>query len=248
MKIFWVIQGHTKWVDRIIASFKGCENVIWCTEKDSPDLDKIRNSNIQLITIDRVPETFGRLLIHSTSATVGIEEAIRQGADYIIKLRSDLEISDHNKFIETMNKDKKLYGNCYVSHTGRFRDAEILTTSTNMWLDQFNDRIDNRCNLNYITDWIHYGPAEEILLYYKNVYTDRLEAPVICEVRFQTSYLLNKGLRLDFSYDNLTKYIGIFMGDMYSNGVSIYSLKENFDYSRMWDPTEPRALPEAYLK
>jgi len=251
MNIFWVIQGHTKYVDVIVKNFAHVKNVIWCTEEDSPKehLDIIKKSNIQLLTIKRSPDSYGRLLIHSNSATAGIKEAKKQNADYIIKLRSDLIFSDHEKFMKIMRFDNKIYGNAYVKHKGRFIEVPQVIADTYAWLYQFRNKLYDFDSLNYITDWIHYGPTDELLLFYENVFKDNLQASVICEVRFITSYLLNKNLPLDFSYNELTKNIGLFMGDLYDNNITMFSLKENYDYSRMWDSSYGlKAVPEAYLK
>jgi len=251
MKTYWVIQGHTQYVTEVLENFKNVDNVIWSTEDDIPEDDRlaIDESNIELLQIPRSESSYGRLTIHSDSACAGIQRAKELGAEYVIKLRSDLTISDHDKFLKVIRRDGKLHGHAYVNHVGRFCDPPHVISHTYNWLYQFRSKLYNFSNCNYITDWIHHGPVDEVLLYYGGVLRDRLDEPIICEVRFAASYLMNKNLPIDLSYASLTNNIGLFMGNLYDNNIELYSLKEDFNYSRMFDKSYlPKAVPEAYLR
>lgn len=246
--ICWLIQGHTKYYLEVCEHFKGVDNVFWCLEDDSnPEHIKyIVDSGVDVITVNRVPPGYGRINIHSHSSKQGLQVVKNLNFKFCIKLRSDLVFSDANKFLDIVKNDGKIHGHCYVRHGGRFIDNPIATAGTYNWLSKF-ENIVNSCDQNYITDWIHYGPIDELLLFYGEVFLDDIDKPVICEVRFMTSYLVNKGLNIDFTYEYLTEVMPLFMMDLYEAGIDMLSLKEGMNYSKMWSSEEPKGLPDNFL-
>ena len=62
-----------------------------------------------------------------------------------------------------------------------------------------------------------------------------------------TSYLINKGLNIDFTYEYLTEVMPLFMMDLYEANINMLSLKEGMNYSKMWSSEEAKGLPDNFL-
>lgn len=252
MNLYWLIQGHTKYYREICSTFGSKENIYWVTEKDSPNLGYILgNSNIKIIPVERVEHGFGRILIHSKSTTQGLKYLKSLGADTVIKLRSDLIVDNLTGYEELVQQciskyPDKLFGHCYVKHGGLFIDNPILTTRTREWLFSLGSKI-IESDQNYITDWIHSGNIDELILFYEGVRLDNYNDPIICEIRFIASYFLNKGYDLNFTYEYLTDKIKLMLGLLYNSNINLFSLKEGMNYSKMHITGEHKSLPDNFL-
>lgn len=251
-EIFWLIQGHTKYYKELCACFSDKENVLWVTEEDQPNIEYIiNNSKIEVLKIPRVEHGFGRILIHSNSTSKGLELLKKRGIKLIIKIRSDLIFSNtfsYENLILEYSKihPNKIFGHCYVSHGGVFIDNPILTKETSLWLNSLNVPV-TECSQNYITDWLHAGDIDELILFYSKVNLEGYNRPVICEIRFLASYLMNKKLELNFEYNYLTNHIPLLLGPTYKSNIDIFSLKEQMYYSKMHILGEKGALPDNFL-
>jgi len=91
-KIFLLIQGHTKYCDKVLENVKDVENVIWSTENCMPagDLEKIANSNVSLLQVSKpLFNGYGNVNIQINSTVHGLEFAKYLKATHVIKVRSD---------------------------------------------------------------------------------------------------------------------------------------------------------------
>ena len=244
MKSYFIIQGHTKFFNEIIDCFNSTPNVIWCTDEDSPKnhLEAISNSNIQLVTIPKRQRVLHNINIHIESSLTGIKVAKRCGADMVIKLRSDMTISNTEQFIKNIIKDGKIYGNNYVNHNTIVKPPLSMIYNTKNWLYKNCNNIQNLSNYNYITDWIYYSDVDTLIYFYENCIRTDYNLDMIEEHRFIGSYLMALNKPIDFSLEYLKQYFGIFMNTMKKTNVDIYSLKEKLNYSKLDD-----VIPNVYI-
>jgi len=244
MRTFFVIQGHTRYITELLDCFKGTEDVIWAADEDAPaeDLERIRNSGMTLVLTPKRDRVLHNINIHVESSLLGVQKAIELGADYVVKLRSDMTISDPKKFIATMRLDGKIYGNCYIKHSNKYQPYAAMSSNTVDWLIRNCINIENCFNLNYITDWIYYAPAKELLYFYEVTKLTELNLDIIEELRLIGSYFTAKKININLTQEELNKHIGIFMDDMKQAGVDVYSLKEKLNYSRL-----DEVIPSMYV-
>ena len=250
-KTYFVIQGHTKYCDEILHSYRDVANVIWCTDEDSPKehLDKIRRSNMILETIPAMPYIFGRINKHIRSSLDGIKLAQDLGAEYVIKIRSDIVISNYESFLKALNTDGRIYSMIYVDHNDVVKPSALMVNNTTHWLNlNYQGKVKNTCKFNYLTDWLFYGPVDKLRLMYEGCnLADLPVEDIMCEVRVIASYLANIGKPVDLSWPVLSKDFGIIMGQMEREGIDVYSLKMQMNYSKMHVKSSYGAIPNVYL-
>ena len=250
-KTYFVIQGHTKHCDEILHSYRNVANVIWCTDEDSPkeSLDKIRHSNVVLETIPSMPYMFGRINKHIASSLAGIKLAQDLGAKYVIKIRSDIVISSYESFLNALNTDGKIYSMMYVDHNDIVKPSAGMINNTTHWLNlYFQGKVKNICKFNYLTDWMFYGPIDKLRSMYENCNLSDLSVEnILCEIRVLASYLSNIGKDIDLSFPVLKQDFGIIMGQMDREGIDVYSLKMQMNYSKMHKESSFGAIPNVYI-
>jgi hypothetical protein len=102
--------------------------------------------------------------------------------------------------------------------------------------------------MNYLTDWMFYGPTEKMLSMYEKCNLSDLHVPeIMCELRVIGSYLINRGRTINMSFEALSKEFGIIMGLMNRLGIDIYSLKMQMNYSKMHLKESYGAIPGVYI-
>jgi FkbM family methyltransferase len=248
---YFVIQGHTTYCDEIIHSYRNVKNVVWCTDADAPveHLDKIQNSNIHLVTIPALPSVFGKINRQIQSSLTGIQKAKELGADCVIKIRSDLVISNYEKFLNNLQADGKIYSILYTKHNDVVKPDSLMINNTSHWLNiNYPGKIEDTCNFNYLTDWMFYGPIEKMLLMYEKAnLSDIAVDNIMCEMRVIASYLINRGLKINLNLEYLKQEFGIIMGQMEKLGIDIYSLKMQMNYSKMHIASSIGAIPGVYI-
>ena len=109
MNQFIIIQGPLTYYDQIIEFYSTYKNVIISTmDNDSDKIEKLKKY-FKLITIpDDFAHGTGNLNCQSKTSFNGICEANVLGATHVLKIRSDMIISDINKFMEILKSKSKI--------------------------------------------------------------------------------------------------------------------------------------------
>jgi hypothetical protein len=233
-KIFLVIQGHTNFCDEILINVKKTENVIWSTDDDADPLhlEKIKNSNVKLITSKKPNFAgYGNVNLQINSTLQGLFLAKELGADYVIKMRSDMVFSDTNKFIDILNLNNKIYFLAYVNNlkSGKLPGER---EEINKWISKENMYINNLEGYNYVLDFINYGPIEKMISFWSYP-LENVILSVPLEHKLLVWDLKNNKKELDLSFDYLSEIYGFFLSDLQKNNIRLDTLKWGYDYSTL---------------
>ena len=232
--IYTIIQGHTKFCDIIIDKYKNIDNIIWSTDTTAPseDLDKIRKSNIKLITSSPVASGPGNINLQVVSTMAGINHASYLGATHCIKIRSDMLLSDLSKFINYMTFDDRIHHLAYVDHNAESLSLPNERYSIDNWITNYNIPIKNISNYNYTLDFMNYGPIDEMINFW-NYPAENDRLPVPAEHKFMYRYLQLKNHEIDMSFENLSKIFGFFLTKLRKSNIQLHTLKWEYDYSTL---------------
>jgi hypothetical protein len=233
-KIFLLIQGHTNFCNEVLDSVKNIDNVIWSTDDDAETshLEIIKNSNVKLVT-SKKPDIpgYGNVNLQLNSTREGLLHAKKLGADYVIKMRSDMVFSDTKKFIDTLNLDDKLYFLAYVNNL-KSGNLPREKNEIDNWIREKNLNIENLKGYNYVLDFINYGKINRMLSFWSYPLEDSI-IPVPLEHKLLVWDLKNNQKRLDFSFEYLSKIYGFFLSNLQKNKISLNTLKWVYDYSTL---------------
>jgi hypothetical protein len=233
-KIFLVIQGHTEFCDQILENVKTTENVIWSTDDDTDPthLEKIKNSNVRLVTSKKPDFSgYGNVNLQINSTLQGLYLAKELGADYVIKMRSDMVFSDTNKFIDILNLNNKIYFLAYVNNL-KSGNLPRERRDIDEWISKENLNINNLEGYNYVLDFINYGPIEKMISFWSYPLEDYI-LPVPLEHKLLVWDLKNNQKSLDLSFEYLSKIYGFFLSDLQKNKVRLDTLKWGYDYATL---------------
>ena len=233
-KIFFVIQGHTNFCDEILESFKTTKNVIWSTDDDADPshLEKIKNSNVKLVT-SKKPNFpgYGNVNLQINSTLQGLYLAKEMGADYVVKMRSDMSFSDTNKFIDILILNNKIYFLAYVNNL-KSGNLPSERKEIDVWISKENLYINNLKGYNYVLDFINYGPIEKMISFWSYP-LENSNIPVPLEHKLLVWDLKNNHQDLDLSFEYLSEIYGFFLSDLQKNKINLNSLKWGYDYSTL---------------
>jgi hypothetical protein len=236
MNIYIVIQGQTGYLSGMLECFSGIPNVLWSTEDNTPsaDIETIRINGIKPIVNPSVENGFNNINKQLHTSLCGIKEAIKLGADFIIKIRSDLTISDVPLFLDSLVTDGRINSLFYVDHNDIICPAPHEKQGTLTWLSQqFSGSIENLNKLNYLSDYFYYGPSENMLLLFEKCNRESIGSVVIPEIRIGASYLINNGAKIDFSPEAMKKHFNIIMDQMNKLNIRFVSLKHGSDFGSL---------------
>jgi hypothetical protein len=112
----------------------------------------------------------------------------------------------------------------------------------------FHGLVEDIHKFNYLTDWMFYGPSDKLFTMYDRCnLSDITVEDIMCEMRVISSYLVNKGKKINMSFEYLSQEFGIIMGQMDRLGIDLYSLKMLMNYSKMHVNKSKGAIPGVYL-
>jgi hypothetical protein len=231
MKIFLLIQGHTKYCDFLIDQTANYDNVIWSTDETAPSdhLNKIKNSNIILETIPPISSGFGNINRQVATVMKGLRRVKELGGTHCIKIRSDMYFSDLPKFINNMVDDGRIHQLAYVNHV-ESSPSEIPTI--NRWIEYYNFDIKDLANYNYVLDFINYGPVDEMCLFWDYPF-EQIPLGVPAEMKFVYRYLMLKNLELNMSFEYLSKIFGFFLTQLKELKIDLFTLKHEYSYTTL---------------
>lgn len=233
-KIFLVIQGHTKFCDEILESIKTTKNVIWSTDDDSnpTDLEKIKKSNVKLVTSKKPNFSgYGNVNLQINSTLQGLYLAKEMGANYVIKMRSDMVFSDTNKFIDILNLKNKIY---FLAYVNNLKSGNLPSEKKEIdnWILRNNLEFKNLDGYNYVLDFINYGPIEKMISFWSYP-LENSNITVPLEHKLLVWDLKNNQKDLDLSFEYLSKIYGFFLSDLQKNNINLSTLKWGYDYSTL---------------
>jgi len=229
MKLFTIIQGHTKHIDFMLKHYQNTDNVIWATDESAPiiHLNKIKKSNIVLVTIPDIYCGYGNINLQAQTTYQGLLKAQELGATHCIKIRSDLYFSPINKFFDIIKDDDKLHHLAYLSlHnypyiSKRKKDIE-------KWIKENNFKVEDIAYYSYIIDFINYGRIENMLLFW-NLPIEKKEVKINATHKLMFNYLIKKDLKLNLSFDYLTNFFNFFVSELREKSINMVSLKHNYN-------------------
>jgi hypothetical protein len=233
-KVFFVVQGHTHHLDKLLENYKSVENVIWATDSstDENTLERIRNSNITLVTKENPPEAgYGNINLQVGTTIAGILKAKEMGATHVIKVRSDLIFKDPARFVREYTFDDRLHFLAYCKH-GDWCDKNIVDIYPEL-IDYIKERnyqeeVSNFCDYNYVADFSNLGLVDEMLLFWDFPYeASPLRTPA--EFKLTLRYFREKGLKnVDFDLEKLSPIFGFYIGFCNKTNNPMTSLKRGW--------------------
>jgi len=104
-----VIEGRTTFQKNVIEHYKNIKNNIIISTLDNENIDIYKQNNF-CICHNKIPEHSGyaNLNYQVTNVYNGIIKAEKMGFKYVMKIRSDMFISDTVKFIDMLEKNKEI--------------------------------------------------------------------------------------------------------------------------------------------
>ena len=231
-KIFLLIQGHTKYCDKVLENVKDVENVIWSTENCMPaaDLEKIANSNVSLLQIS-VPKFngYGNVNIQINSTVQGLEFAKSLKATHVIKVRSDLIFANPKSFIDKYDFDDRIHQMAYCKHTDKCVPLTHHYGGLVDWVKyNYSDLVKDTNDYNYIADFANLGPTDEMITFWSLPHENSL-VPIPAEFKIILRYLKLKGYKhVKLSYEYLSSIFGFFMTFCKEADTPLISLKHGW--------------------
>ena len=233
MKIFLLIQGHTKYCDFLIDQTANYDNVIWSTDETAPSdhLNKIKNTNIILESIPPISTGFGNINRQVATVMKGLRRVKELGGTHCIKIRSDMYFSDLPKFINNMVDDGRIHQLAYVNHLQAMRFPSEIPC-IDRWIIDNNFNIKDISSYNYVLDFINYGPVDEMCLFWDYPF-EETPLGVPAEMKFVYRYLMLKNLELDMSFKYLSKVFGFFLTSLRMLNIDLHTLKHQYSYTTL---------------
>jgi hypothetical protein len=239
-KVFFVIQGHTQYVDNLIENYKNVDNVIWSTDSDSnsSDLEKIKNSNITLVLNDKPSSGYGNINLQLKSTMSGIIKAEEMGATHVIKTRSDLIFKDPNKFLNEYDFDNKLHFLAYIQH-GPWADTNITGIYPEIpnWIkdNNYSDLIGDICDYNYIADFSNLGPIDEMKIFW-GYPLEETPIRIPAEFKLVLNYFnIKKYKKINFDLNSLKEIFGFYISFCKKTDNPMISLKRGWTTNELFD-------------
>ena len=172
MNLHTIIQGPTTFAEKVIDHYKDIQNVCWVTN-DFSSLKKnelIEKSNIKLLTYSGVNPGYGNINYQIVSSSTGIKHAMKEGADYILKIRSDLIFKNPSEVLKVVNTNDRIQ--CYFFVSFLDDPSFQLNTEHKVNLSKFlrksglGPKVKNTNKGSYVCDYLNFGPAKEMDSYW----------------------------------------------------------------------------------
>lgn len=149
-----VFQGPTNYINNLPNVKNHKYDFVFSTWSEEPkeNLEIIKKKGFHLVTTDMPKFTgFNNINCQTISSLNGITAS---KGDFILKIRSDMLISDFDKFIDSLS-DEKMYFLAYHNHAG-----------------------------GYVCDYINFGKREDMLLWYSYLQKDISPTPPEIQLLF----------------------------------------------------------------
>ena len=238
-KVFFVIQGHTQYIDTILANYRDVENVIWATDTNTNEqhLEKIRESNITLVTVDNPIESgYGNINLQVGTTMAGLLKAQEMGGTHAIKVRSDLIFKDPSRFVREYTFDNKLHFLSYCKHGDWNTNITQIYPELKDYISEHNytEEVSNFCDYNYVTDFSNLGPIDEMMTFWDFPYEAcQLRTPA--EFKFTLRYFRMKGLKnIDFDLEKLKDVFGFYIVFCKETNNTMISLKRGWTTDELY--------------